>query len=425
VPEAAAAKAPPAVTVIGLASDRVEDLSSEARAALADAQVVAGGDRQLAVWQAWLPGLEQGDLFAPPAVPLRIGADVDTVAQEVRRAAVDAGQRVCVLASGDPGFFGILRALLRTLDRRNLRVLPAPSSVAVAFARLGLPWDDAAVVSAHGRPLNEAVDAARTWPKVAVLTSPESPPEALGAALAGLRLSFDVVAVCSQLGTDAERVVELDLASLARGTFDPLSVVVLVGPGGLPPIGWGPANRGDKPLSWGLPDSSFVHRAGMITKAEVRSVVLGKLELPGAGVLWDVGAGSGSVAIEAALARPGLTVLAVEASAEAAAQITANVAALGAGVHVIAGRAPEALADLPAPDRVFVGGGGITALEAVLARLRPEGRVVATYAAIDRAAAAAELLGNLVQVGISSGERLADGGWRLAARNPVFVAWGP
>ena len=304
-------------------------------------------------------------------------------------------------------------------------MLPAPSAVAVAFARLGLPWDDAAVVSAHGRPLAEALDAARTWPKVAVLTSPESPPEAVGAALGALHLSFDLVAVCSQLGTDAERVVELDLADLAAGTFDPVSVVVLVGPGGLPPIGWAAAGRDRKPLSWGLPESRFLHRAGMITKAEVRAVVLAKLELPATGVLWDVGAGSGSVAIEAALLRPGLSVLAVEVSPEAAAQVTANVAELHAGVHVVVGEAPEVLGTLPAPDRAFVGGGGIRALRAVLDRVRPEGRVVATFAAIDRAAEAAELLGNLVQVGICAGERLPDGGWRLAARNPVFVVWGP
>ncbi|HEY3941323.1 MAG TPA: precorrin-6y C5,15-methyltransferase (decarboxylating) subunit CbiE [Acidimicrobiales bacterium] len=415
----------PIVTVIGLASDRLGDLSRDAVDALGSAELVVGGERHLAAWRSWRPLLGADADAAGRVEMLAIGADADAAALEVRRAAVDGGRRVCVLASGDPGFFGILRALLRALDRRSLRVLPAASSVAVAFARLGLPWDDAAVVSAHGRPLVDAVRAARTRPKVAVLTSPDAPPQALGSALVDLGLSFDLVAVCSSLGTPSESVDELDLAQLAAGSFDPLSVVVLVGPAGLPPVGWSPAGGSPKPLGWGLPDDRFAHRAGMITKAEVRSVVLGKLELPPTGVLWDVGAGSASVAIEAALARPGMTVLAVEASPEAAAQATANVADLQAGVHVVLGRAPEVLATLPAPDRVFVGGGGLEVLRSVLGHLGPGGRAVATFAALDRAAAAGELLGNLAQIAVSAGERLPDGAWRLAARNPVFVAWGP
>ncbi len=410
------------MVVLGLVGDRISLLAPEWRAELDAADVVVGGRRHLAVWrvEAEASGREHG-----PEV-IEIGADVDAVVRLVRQRAVDEGRLVCVLASGDPGFFGIVRALLRLVDRRQLSVRPAPSAVSVAFARLGLPWEDAAVVSAHARPLADAVSAVRVAPKVAVLTSPDNPPEAVGRALVEAGVSFDLVAVCSRLGCEDESVQELDLAELAAGRYDPLSVVVLVGPGGLPLLGWshgGAAER--KPLAWGMPDDTFEHRAGMITKAEVRSVVLGKLALPTAGVLWDVGTGSGSVGVECAIVRPGLTVLAVESSPDDAARASANAAALGAAVHVVTGRAPEVLGGLPAPDRAFVGGGGLAVVRAVLERLRPGGRVVATFAAIDRAAEAAELLGNLVQVGIDTGERLPDGGWRLAARNPVFVAWGP
>ena len=354
---------------------------------------------------------------------LEVGADVDEVVRAVRRRAIEGSQRVCVLASGDPGFFGIVRSLLRMVDRTSLHVLPAPSSVSLAFARLGLPWDDAVVVSAHGRPLADAVTLARTAHKAAVLTSPDTPPEALGTALVEAGAAMDLVAVCSHLGTADETVTELSLAELAAGRFDPLSVVVLVGPGGLPLLGWTPG--GGKVLAWGLDETAFSHRAGMITKSEVRAVVLGKLALPDAGVVWDVGAGSGSVAIECALLRPGLTVLAVEEQGATAGRISANASALGAAVHVVTGRAPDALATLPAPDRVFVGGGGLGVLGAVVRRLRPDGRVVATYSALDRAAAAADLLGHVTQVSVSRGERLPDGGWRLDGQNPVFVAWGP
>ncbi|MGH9087695.1 MAG: precorrin-6y C5,15-methyltransferase (decarboxylating) subunit CbiE, partial [Acidimicrobiales bacterium] len=359
----------------------------------------------------------------PASETIEVGADVDEVARAVRRRAVDGDQRVCVLASGDPGFFGIVRGLLRMVDRKDLRVLPAPSAVSLAFARLGLPWDDAVVVSAHGRPLADAVGLARTAHKAAVLTSPDAPPESLGAALVESGATMDLVAVCSRLGTTEEAVIECSLAELAAGRFDPLSVVVLVGPGGLPLVGW--TAGGGKVLAWGLPESAFAHRAGMITKSEVRSVVLGKLALPDAGVLWDVGAGSGSVAVECALLRPGLTVLAVEDAAPTAGRVSANALALGAAVHVVTGRAPGALDGLPAPDRVFVGGGGIEVLDATLARLRPGGRVVATFTAMDRAAEAADRLGHVVQVSVGRGERLPHGGWRLEGQNPVFVAWGP
>src|SRR5436309_13540794 len=163
----------------------------------------------------------------------------------------------------------------------------------------------------------------------------------------------------------------------------------------------------------------------MITKAEVRAVALGKLALPAHGVLWDVGAGSGSVAVECAALRPGLRVLAIDRDPDQAERVRTNAVAHGVRVEVVEGAAPDVLADLPAPDRAFVGGGGLDVLDAILARLAPGGRVVATFAAVDRAAAAFTELGHLVQVGVARGHALPDGGVRLAAENPVFVAWGP
>lgn len=417
------------VTVVGMADDRLDLLAPEARRALAAADVVVGGRRHLGLWRSWREAADTVPVHGAHARQrsgpdtIEVGADVDEVVRVVRRRAVEGAARVCVLASGDPGFFGIVRALLRMVDRKAVRVLPAPSAVSLAFARLGLPWDDAVVVSAHGRPLADAVGVVRTARKAAVLTSPDNPPEALGAALVEAGVAMDLVAVCSCLGADDETVVELTLAELAAGRFDPRSVVVLVGPGGLPLVGWTPGDG--KVLAWGMPEATFAHRGGMITKSEVRSVALGKLALPDSGVLWDVGAGSGSVAVECALLRPGLTVLAVEQSATTAGRVSANAVALGTAVHVVTGRAPVALEGLPAPDRAFVGGGGLEVLDATLARLRPGGRVVATFSALDRAAAAADRLGHLVQVAAARGTRLPDGGWRLEGQNPVFVAWGP
>jgi precorrin-6Y C5,15-methyltransferase (decarboxylating) len=287
-----------------------------------------------------------------------------------------------------------------------------------------MPWDDAVVVSAHGRPLADAAAAVAGAAKAAVLVGPDSPPEALGKELltlgsVGVSVGVSVevsVAVCSRLGLDGETVTRTDITGLARGTWDPLSVVVL----------WRDDPVAPSPtLSWGRPESLFRHRAGMITKAPVRAVALGKLALPASGVLWDVGAGSGSVGIECAAVAPGLQVLAVERAADQIARIQANARGMGTTVSIVHGEAPIALGSLPDPDRVFVGGGGIPVLQTVLGRLRPEGRVVATFAAFDRAAAAADLLGHVVQIAASRGERLSDGGWRLVADNPVFIVWGP
>ena len=376
------------IVVVGVHGDRPP---------VVPADLVVGGSRHLA-------GVDGRRLV--------IGGDLGPVLDAI---AAEPG-RVCVLASGDPGFFGIVRALADRFGPAALDVRPAPSSVSLAFARLGLPWDDAVVVSAHGRPLAEAARRAARAPKAAVLTSPDSPPEALGKELASRGATHTRVVVCSRLGTAAEQVTSTDLEGLSAGTWDPISVVVLLDGS---PVAAGPA------LAWGLPEGGFAHRDAMITKAEVRAVALGKLGLPPAGVLWDVGAGSGSVAVECGRLAPGLRVLAVERDPDEVARIRLNASGHGVVVEVVEGEAPGVLGGLPDPDRAFVGGGGLEVLDAVLARLRPGGRVVAAFAALDRAAVAAGKLGHLVQVGVARGRPLPDGGLRLAAENPVFLAWGP
>jgi len=384
------------IIVVGVSG---AEMGKDAARAVQHADLIVGGHRHL-------------EALAPP------GARRHTITGDLA-GVLDALEaepgRVCVLGSGDPGFFGIVRVLAERFGPPALEVHPAPSAVALAFARLGLPWDDVVVVSAHGRPLGDAVRRAAAAPKVAVLTSPENPPQAVGRELLSLGAPHRRVAVCSRMGTADEAVTEIDLPGLAGAQWDPLSVVVLLDDA-LPtaPV-----------LAWGLPDATFAHRRGMVTKAEVRAVVLGKLALPPAGVMWDVGAGSASVAVECALVAPGLRVIAVERDPDDAGRARANAAAQGVVVEVVHGSAPESLGPLPDPDRAFVGGGGLGVLDAVLDRLAPGGRVTATYAAVDRAAAAAERLGHLVQVQVSRGQRLPDGSFRLAAENPVFVAWGP
>lgn len=392
---------PERIVVAGIHGGDATELPKPARRALEQADLVVGGVRHLAA-------------VAPDAPrTLAIGGDIPSVLDAI----AEEDGLVVVLASGDPGFFGMVRPLAERFGSACLDVHPAPSSVALACARVGCSWDDALVVSAHGRPLADAVGVALRHPKVAVLVSPENSATVLGRALIEAGCGPRLVVVCSRLGLDDERVDETDLHGLAAGAWDPLSVVVLLGS----EADHSPA----KTLAWGRPEADFSHRNRMVTKAEVRAVALGKLELPATGVLWDVGAGSGSVAIEASLLRPGLEVHAVERSFEDADRITANASSFGAAVVVHHDAAPTALADLPNPDRVFVGGGGLDVLDACLARLGSDGRIVATYAAMDRAVEAHARLGSLTQITAARGRTLPDGGLRLEAENPVFVVWGP
>jgi precorrin-6Y C5,15-methyltransferase (decarboxylating) len=369
--------------------------------AVASADVLVGSPRHLDL----LPS--DG---AARRLPFRTLAELlDTV-----DARLSTGERVCVVASGDPGFFGAGRVLAARFGAALAAVHPAPSAVALAFARAGLPWDDAVVVSAHGRDLDDGLPAVRAASKAAVLTSPACPPAAVGRALAGW--GDPSVWVASRLGEADEAVARTDLGGLAAGDWDPLSVVVLAAVT--------VADRAGVTWGHGRTVATFHHRRGMITKPEVRSVVLGKLELHPAATLWDVGAGSGSVAVEAARAVPGVRVWAVERDPGDCERIRAN--ADGLAVTTVPGDAPAALASLPDPDRAFVGGGGLAVLDAVRRRVGPGGIVVATYAALDRAVAAAGQLGDLVQVGVSRAVPIGpDRALRLEADNPVFVAWGP
>jgi precorrin-6B C5,15-methyltransferase / cobalt-precorrin-6B C5,C15-methyltransferase len=337
-----------------------------------------------------------------------------------------AGKSVTVVASGDPGLFGIGRALAERLGHDAVLIRPSASSVAVAFGHLGLPWDDATVVSAHGRPLVAAVSALLGTQKAAVLTGPDVLPQLLGEALLAAGHEVEHVAVASNLGQPDERVERGDLEWLAGGSFSPLSVVLLWNGTGVahePALSAG-GTVADRVRAFGRPESDFEHRDGMITKAEVRAACLARLELPPTGVLWDVGAGAGSLAIEAASLSPRLRVIAIERSAEEAERIGRNARRHGTAIEVVNDEAPGCLAGLPDPDRVFVGGGGLGVLDEVLGRLREGGRVVATYASVDRAVTAATRLGCLTQLSVSRGMTLPDGTWRLASLDPVFICWG-
>ncbi|MDT0610647.1 precorrin-6y C5,15-methyltransferase (decarboxylating) subunit CbiE [Streptomyces lancefieldiae] len=347
---------------------------------------------------------------------------LDTVAEYV------AEQRpVVVLASGDPGFFGIVRALAERFGPELLDVRPGVSSVAAAFARVGLPWDDAVVASAHGRDLRTAVNVCRAHPKVAVLTGPGAGPAELGAALGA---DARVLVVASALGSGAERVERVTPAeAAARDWGAAVNVVLCLDEArALGPVR-SVAGPRPGPAGWALDEAEFAHRDSMITKFEVRALALARLGPRPGDLVWDVGAGSGSVAVECA--RLGAAVTAVEKTPDGVGRVRANAAAHGVDVRVVHGAAPAALSGLDDPDAVFVGGGGreLPAIVAVCAR-RARRAVVVALAALDRVPAAREALldaglecdGVLLQS--SRLAPLPGDVTRLAATNPVFVLWG-
>ncbi|MDB1088447.1 precorrin-6y C5,15-methyltransferase (decarboxylating) subunit CbiE [Streptomyces sp. ACA25] len=385
------------------------------------ATLVAGARRHLAA-AGLPPGTARVELG--PLAPA-----LDTIAAHLA-AAGGHSARVVVLASGDPGFFGIVRALAERFGPGALHVRPSVPSVALAFARAGLPWDDAVVVSAHGRDPRTAVHVCRAHPKTAVLTGPGAGPAELGAALAGAGADRTLL-VATALGTPGERIRRMSPAEAARTAWpDPVSVVLcLAGSRTLATAQRTLAGPPPGPAGWALPEEAFSHRDSMISKSEVRALALARLGPRLGDLLWDVGAGSGSVGVECA--RFGAAVTAVEQSADGAARCRANAAAHGVDLHVVHGTAPGALTALPDPDAVFVGGGGreLPGILDVCAR-RARRSVVVTLATLDRVPAARQALatGGLHTDGVLlHSSRLAPLPGevsRLAATHPVFVLWG-
>jgi precorrin-6B C5,15-methyltransferase / cobalt-precorrin-6B C5,C15-methyltransferase len=394
------------ITVVGLDG---RPLGEEVERLVRDAALVAGGGRHLKILGV---GRER-------AVVLK-----GDLSEALARIEGTEGP-VVVLASGDPGFFGIVRLLEVRFGRENLRVVPGLSSVALAFARAGLSWDDAVTVSAHGRDPRRAVNVCRAHPKVAVLTSPDFGPAELAKILDGLGRSF---VVAEKLGGPDERVFQGDDATVAGMGWEDPNVVLVLDEGRVSASKNWISSGIRNPGPWALPEDQFEHRSGMITKSATRAFVISRLG-PGPGdLIWDVGAGSGSVAIECA--RLGAATIAIERDFESRARIRQNTERHNVHVQLIEGEAPEALRDLPEPDAVFVGGSGGDFEEIVkLAAVRARRSVVLALVGLERVVPAGEILGDCgldVETTFLQTSRMKGVGelHRLAAESAIFVVSG-
>ena len=394
------AASPRWLSIVGIGEDGVDGLSAAARGLVSAAEIVFGGKRHLAL-----------------AAPLIRGAarpwpsPFDGAAAEVGN---HRGRQVCVLASGDPFHYGVGAVLARTIDANEMIVVPAPSAFSLAAARLGWSLAETTLLSVHGRNLDLIRPHLQPGARILALTSDGDGPAALARLLADSGFGTSQLTVLEALGGARERIRTTTAAAFDLGAIDALNTLAIEVS----------AAAGARVISrnTGLADDLFEHD-GQITKREVRAVTLSSLSPRRGELLWDIGAGSGSVAIEWMLADPlVMRAIAVEERTDRAARIHRNAAAFGVpGLDVVQGSAPEALANLPPPHAVFVGGGAGApgVLDTASAALRAGGRLVVNAVTLETEAQLlarhAALGGELIRIAISrAGAVGGKTGWRAA-----------
>ncbi|MDQ0321938.1 precorrin-6Y C5,15-methyltransferase (decarboxylating) [Pararhizobium capsulatum DSM 1112] len=345
------------LTIIGIGEDGLAGLGDEAKRAISSAAVVFGGTRHIALAKAAIIGKSRSWL-----------SPFERSVEDVVRL---RGRPVVVLASGDPFLFGVGVTLARRIGLEEMRVIPAPSAFSLAASRMGWALQDTITVSLHGRPLDLIRPHLQPGVRVIALTSDEKGPETLAQLLTETGFGASRLIVLEALGGERERVTSVEASAFAISGIDPLNVCAI-------------EVQADKDarvltLASGLDDALFEHD-GQLTKREVRALTLSALAPRRGELLWDIGGGSGSISIEWMLCDPAMHAIAIEASAERAARIARNAVRFGVPyLRVVEGTAPEALAGLPVPDAIFIGGGGSEdgVMDATVAALRSGGRLVA------------------------------------------------
>lgn len=404
-----------AVTLIGVGDDGCASLSSRAVHAVSRAQVLAGGERLL----------EFFPQFEGRRIVLKTG--IKQAIQELAELATE--NNVCVLASGDPLFFGIGNLLIQTVGESYVHVIPHPGSMQLAFARAGMKWDDAAWISLHGRPREGLVTKLKRLHKVAIFTDAVNSPKAIAEYLLEYGENGWRAIVGEHLGGPGERVRRFTTLQELGSCDDIADLNVLILERTDP--GWRPA-----PVLVNLSEDLYAKRVpkkGLITKQEVRLLSIGALNLRTDSVIWDIGAASGSIAIECALLAVNGRAFAIEVESESLEYCRENLKNLAVdNVVVIEGRAPEILETIaPAdnPDAVFIGGskGSLREIiEVAYGRLRPGGRLVInaiTFENIQEAYGTAKDMNldcDIMQVQISRAVPIARF-HRYDAQNPIHI----
>lgn len=394
------------VTLIGMGSGQPENLTLQGLAALRQADLILGARRLLAVLPAGCTE-NRAAAYRP-----------DEVAELLQ---TSGAENAVLVYSGDTGFYSGASSMLEKLEALGVRarVLPGLSSIQLLAAALGRPWQGWNLVSAHGRTCDPVAECMQGRPTF-FLTGGSEDPATLCAQLAAEGFG-DVQGVVGQcLGTPEEKLFRGSVKELAAGRFNSLSVLLVEAAEVLP-------RRAP-----GLPDEAFERGDVPMTKQEVRAAVLAKLAVRPEDILWDVGAGTGSVSVELALAAPRGRVYAVECRPEGCALIKANREKFRTrNLVLVEGLAPDALSDLPAPDAVFIGGskGSLAAIVDAALDKNPDARICVSAIALESLSAAVAALtakGRTVQVSqIAVSRARAVGGLHLMmAQNPIYLITG-
>ncbi len=403
------------IHILGVGSDGLAGLTERGREILAAADVVFGSDQALG----FLPQLK--------AERRPLGSDLQEAVATLND--LLGRKRVAIVATGDPLFYGVARYLCDRLGKDRFEVLPHVSTMQLAFASIKESWEEAYLTNLQTHSLDQVLDRIRTAEVVGLFTSEKDNPSEIARQLLARGLDYFRAYVCENLGGPDERITQGELTDVAAMEFAPLNVLILKRKPGRPDQRATP----DRFRRFGNPDEVFAQsrpKSGLITQGEVRALALAQLALVPGSVVWDIGAGSGSVAIEAArLCEPGM-VYAIEQEAPDYHLILANAELFGTrNLKAVHGTAPGVFVGLPSPDAVFVGGTGNLAapiLEAAWKALRPGGQLVANLATLESVSAAYPCLKKLagsvqvLLVNLARGNEQLES-LRFEAVNPSFL----
>jgi precorrin-6Y C5,15-methyltransferase (decarboxylating) len=384
--------------LVGIGEDGVDGLTPAARRLVAQAEFVVGGKRHLA-----LAGAVKAETLVWPS-PIESALD-----------RIEAHRRtsVCVLASGDPFFFGVGAMLMRRFCPEEMICVPAPSAFALAASRLGWSQQDCVLISLHGRPLEAIIPHLHERARILALSWDDATPAKLAALLAARGMGRSKLTICEAMGGPSERIRTSEAQTFALNNVAALNTIALE-------VVADPGAR-VLPRAAGLPDDWFGHD-GQITKREIRAMTLSQLAPRRGELLWDVGSGSGSIAIEWMLADSSNNAVAIELRHDRAERIARNALSFGVpGLSVVTGEAPEVFAGLPAPDAIFIGGGASAPgmVERAYEALAPGGRLIVNAVTLETQAASvdwrARFGGELTQISVAHAEPVGGySGWRAA-----------
>ncbi|SCX30035.1 precorrin-6y C5,15-methyltransferase (decarboxylating) subunit CbiE [Agrobacterium rosae] len=389
----------PWLSIVGIGENGLAGLGQDARQAIETAEFVFGGKRHLALAE---------DAIKGQARPWPVPFDVEMADVVALR-----GREVCVLASGDPFFYGVGVTLLRQVPAEETVSYPAPSAFSLAASRLGWALQDVECVSLHGRSIDLIRPHLHPGAKLIVLTSDEKAPALLASLVSEAGFGASNFSLLEALGGPRKKVQTGKAAKFSLSDVDPLNVVAINVM----------ANEKARiiPYSQGLDDALFEHD-GQMTKREIRAVTLSSLGPRHGELLWDIGAGSGSIGIEWMLAHPSLRAIGIEQHPERAERAMRNAEAFGVpGLEIVIGTAPGAFEGLPTPDAIFIGGGGSEAgvLDGAIKALKPGGRLVANAVTLEMEAtllaAQSRLGGSLIRLEVARASAVGSmQGWRAA-----------